>query len=159
MNGWIIQTFPHLCELRRKKHLFQTQTASWSMFLTLPPPGVCFRLSLEPQRAWTLAKSSFLSRIWTCKVRERKKKIKFSQSEEEGDCRERVSPEGGNKMWKGWKLDSFPLKLPSVTWFNHCHIIKEPQEAVHGATGGCSSDLSAWKSTIVQNETLVVNKS
>lgn len=37
--------------------------------LTFPPPGVCFMLSLEPQRDWTLDKSSFLSRIWTFNVR------------------------------------------------------------------------------------------
>lgn len=35
--------------------------------LTLPPPGVCLILSLEPQRACTLLKSNFWSRIWTWK--------------------------------------------------------------------------------------------
>lgn len=36
--------------------------------LTLPPPGTCFILSLEPHRDCTLLKSNFLSRICTWKV-------------------------------------------------------------------------------------------
>lgn len=36
--------------------------------LTLPPPGTCFILSLEPHRDCTLLKSNFLSRICTWKI-------------------------------------------------------------------------------------------
>lgn len=54
------------------------KTKSWR--LTFPPPGLCFKLSLDPQRAWTLDKSSFLSRIWTWKRPEQRKKTSLDQS-------------------------------------------------------------------------------
>lgn len=38
--------------------------------LTLPPPGVCLMLSLEPHLACTLLKSNFWSSIWTWKNKE-----------------------------------------------------------------------------------------
>lgn len=50
--------------------------------LTLPPPGVCFKLSLEPQRDWMLEKSTFLSRIWTCRVREGQEEKVFRKDKE-----------------------------------------------------------------------------
>lgn len=66
---------------RVRRHVTLTHVCR---FLTLPPPGVCFMLSLEPQRDWTLDRSSFLSRICTWGVRGQRSELDAVEPEERG---------------------------------------------------------------------------
>lgn len=57
-------------ETTRRRRCHARDTPLLPCLLTLPPPGVCFILSLEPHLACTLLKSNFWSSIWTWKNKE-----------------------------------------------------------------------------------------
>lgn len=80
---WISETQNKSILFLKQKKKTETGEERRPCLLTLPPPGVCFKLSLEPQRDWMLEKSTFLSRIWICRERERKEEIVFRKDKHE----------------------------------------------------------------------------
>lgn len=94
----------HVCNLWSELRKTAVPTVAAPRLLTLPPPGVCLMLSLEPQRAWTLLRSIFLSRIWTWRMRERKRRSRQR-------CQQ-VAPQGEIRCWR------------DEGWFSLSHFIK-----------------------------------
>lgn len=68
--------------------------------LTLPPPGTCFILSLEPHRDCTLLKSNFLSRICTWKVNMWGKKTVILEEATAAELQMRTIAGEENRSWK-----------------------------------------------------------
>lgn len=97
-------------------------------FLTLPPPGVCFKLSLEPQRAWMLEKSTFLSRIWTCRVREGKEENVFRKDNER---RREMSPKGGGQVSLTHHYSCHPYRHHSTNQISLCCNLISPHFQIY----------------------------